>query len=94
MRVFLRLYDSDFIRKYPISSANIRFQPIARFKCDTQTAPQSHSAAFSVFGCDKGVALTARKLMFLWEWNGTAHGAATETDTLTKLIDEAYTATA
>ena len=32
---------------------------------------------------------TARKLMFLREWYGTAHGAATETDVITKLINEA-----
>lgn len=36
----------------------------------------------------------ARKLMFLREWCGTAHGAATETDVIAKLINESYKSTA
>ena len=66
-------------------------------KLRQQTANARRAAIIAAGGKQLNTLLqpeTARKLMFLREWHGTAHGAATETDVLTKLIDEAYKATA
>ena len=57
-----------------------------------QTAKERRAAIIAAGGKRIDILLqpeTARKLQFLRECYGTAHGAATETDVITKLINEA-----
>lgn len=62
-----------------------------------QTAKARRDAIIAAGGKQLNTLLqpeTARKLMFLREWHGTARGAATETDVIAKLINESYKSTA
>lgn len=66
-------------------------------KLRQQTAKARRAAIIAAGGKRLNTLLqpeTVRKLQFICQRHGTAHGAATETDTLTKLIDDAYTAAA
>lgn len=61
-------------------------------KLRQQTANARRAAIIAAGGKQLNTLLqseTARKLMFLREWHGTAHGAATETAVIKRLIDDA-----